>query len=100
MSRPSSIKSSVKFVSYSGKYPNLCAGVLVLEAKGVKYVFDSYCLSSGGDCGFSNDYQDCNISQREWTIENWPDDFPEELELEAVKVVNDNVLWGCCGGCL
>lgn len=29
----------VKFVSYSGKYPNFCRGVLVLKIDGIEYCF-------------------------------------------------------------
>ena len=100
MSRPSSTKQRVEFVSYSGKYPNLCAGVLVLRVNGVEYTFPSRALDSGGSCGFSNNYRDSHINKGEWGIQEWPDNFPEELEREAIDVVNDNVDLGCCGGCL
>ena len=29
----------VKFISYTGEYPNLCKGVLTLEIDGVEYTF-------------------------------------------------------------
>lgn len=29
----------VKFVSYTGKWPNLCSGVLTLEIDGIEYHF-------------------------------------------------------------
>ena len=48
MSRPSSKKVRVEFVSYSGEYPNLCDGVLVLKANGVEYTFESSSLCSNG----------------------------------------------------
>ena len=100
MSRPSSKKERVKFISYDGKYPNLCAGVLVLEVDGIKYEFEKHCMSSGGSCGFTNHYQDSYCHTGEWSIKRWPDNFPEALAREAVDVVNDNVRLGCCGGCL
>ena len=33
---------NVKFVSYTGEYPNLCSGTLTLEIKGKKYRFGDY----------------------------------------------------------
>ena len=32
-------KSRVKFISYTGEYPNLCSGVLTLEIDGKEYKF-------------------------------------------------------------
>lgn len=29
----------IKFVEYTGKYPNLCSGILVLDVDGKEYVF-------------------------------------------------------------
>lgn len=41
----------VKFVSYDGKYPNLCSGTLVLEVDGEKREIP-YALCSGGSAYF------------------------------------------------
>lgn len=90
----------VKFISYDGSYPNLCAGVLVLEANGKIFKFAPHSLGSGGSAYFTNDYQDSHICEGDWDVSMWPDNFPEDLKLEAVIVINDNVDHGCCGGCL
>ena len=37
--KKSSNTSRVKFISYTGEYPNLCSGVLTLEIDGVQYKF-------------------------------------------------------------
>ncbi|MBR4625475.1 MAG: hypothetical protein IKO56_08075 [Alphaproteobacteria bacterium] len=117
----------VKFVSYTGKYPNLCSGVLTLEIDGKQYKFghnfmnnhyddvkkkwvqtdedennpnfDSF-WHSGGSCYFTKDYQDI-VETNEWNInvEELPEKF-KELAEEIDIVFNDNVPWGCCGGCL
>jgi hypothetical protein len=92
-------KCRVEFVSYTGRYPNLCAGVLTLRVDGKEIVFPSHSLSSGGSTYFTNDYADSHIEEGEWSVE-FPDDFPDELMAEATQVVNDNVRLGCCGGCL
>ena len=91
--------SRVEFVSYSGRYPNLCAGILILNIDGKEIVFPSNSLHSGGSAYFTNNYDDSHIDKGEWTID-FPDDFPDELMREATQVVNDNVDFGCCGRCL
>lgn len=84
------------FVSYNGKYPNLCRGDLVLAIDGKPIRFPSYCLNStGGICGNLDDTYD-----GPWEITDYPDDFPEELKAAAVELVNDNIPRGCCGGCI
>ena len=49
VNKKNSNTSRVKFISYTGEYPNLCSGVLTLEID---------------------------------------------------EVFNENVEWGCCGGCI
>ena len=101
----------VKFVSYTGSYPNLCRGVLTLEIDGTEYKFghdyrnynwfnednyDSFWSSSGG---LMPNYE--GAYQEEWRID--VDDIPEQFQKYAVEideVFNDNVPWGCCGGCI
>lgn len=105
----------VKFISYSGQYPNLCRGVLILEINGIKCRFgidysdpnwrehknfDSF-WSSGGECGFYNDYSESYINYGEWQINynELPDEYKKYAE-EIDRVFNENVPFGCCGGCL
>lgn len=90
----------ITFVSYDGKYPNLCSGTLILAIDGIPIEFPDYCLSSGGGVSFDADWQE-DISIGEWTIREWPPNFPEELKREALEVVNNNIEHGCCcGGCV
>lgn len=98
----------VKFVSYTGKYPNLCSGILTLEIDGKEYKFGGYnnnCLpafwSSGGSCGFTNGYENSYINTGEWNVDVAY--LPKELKEyanEIDEVFNNNVNYGCCGGCL
>lgn len=94
--------SHVKFVSYTGSYPALCIGVLTLEIDGEEYIFgstesdfDSF-WSSGG--GITDNYE---TFTGEWRID--VDILPEQFRKYATEideVFNDNVDWGCCGGCI
>lgn len=106
----------VEFVSYTGKYPNLCSGVLTLRIDGEEvrfghdyYVFESWKTdgnyeefwATGGACGFYNGWEDSYVDHGEWQMveNNLPAKYKKYSE-ELINVFNDNVHWGCCGGCL
>jgi hypothetical protein len=91
--------NKVEFVSYNGGYPNLCTGDLALKVGDKTFTFPFTCLRSGGSVSFTEDWDEC-VEQGPWSITEWPDGFPEELRREAEDVVNENIMWGCCGGCV
>lgn len=93
----------VKFVAYTGVWPNLCFGTLTLEIDGKEVVFGYGSMaqyrpfwSSGG--GMAPDY---DIYSGEWIIdaERIPDKYRQYAE-EINSVFNNNVPQGCCGGCI
>lgn len=98
----------VEFVSYDGKYPCLCFGKLVvnIDGKEVSFGYSSGCdytkfWYSGGNCGFNHDYSESYVNSGPWIVDE--DDLPEEYKSyakELMYVLNDNVEFGCCGGCL
>ena len=88
----------LEFVSYDGAYPNLCSGQLVMAIDGARVDFPSHCLSSGGSVSFDKDWSE-NVTDGPWSISQYPEGFPEELKAAAVDLVNENVPYGCCGGC-
>lgn len=102
----------VQFVSYSGKYPTLCSGVLVLEIDGQEFSF-GYSHNApdgsapdfppfwrtGGGCGFCGNVP--NTWEGEWEIDG--DWLPEQFHSFADEIdreFNENVDYGCCGGCI
>ena len=87
-------------IKYDGEYPCLCMGHLEVWVDDNYYDFGSCCLSSGGCCGFSEDYVDSYVEEGDWTIDKFPKDFPMELEEELTEIVNNEIPHGCCGGCL
>lgn len=89
----------LSFVSYDGKYPNLCAGTLIMAIDGIEIEFPQYCLSSGGSVSFDDEWNE-HVTVGEWSISSFPKDFPENLKSEAESIVNDNIEFGCCGGCI
>ena len=100
----------IKFVSYTGKYPCLCSGILTLNidgkdttfgySYGVKTDYDRF-WDSGGSCGFTGDYSDTVVIPGPWEIrEECLPDFLKEHADELIDIFNENVEYGCCGGCL
>jgi hypothetical protein len=89
----------VQFVDYTGGFPNLCRGVLTLLADGKEFVFPAGSLHSGGSVWFDDDWNE-HVTDGDWEVTEWPPGFPEELYEEATDVINDNVPYGCCGGCV
>ena len=95
----------VKFISYMGRFPNMCRGVLTLEIDGKRYTFGcpfgephpdfGMFWTSGGDVS-DND----NVQTGEWIINMvlLPMEFHEYAD-EIDRVFNENVEYGCCGGC-
>ena len=89
----------LEFVSYDGRFPCACAGNLVMSIDGENVHFPELCLLSGGNVWFDEDWND-HIETGEWSIDEFPDGFPDELKQKAVELVNLNVEHGCCGGCV
>lgn len=85
----------VKFISYSGKYPTLCSGILTVEIEGKIISIDS-CLS-GGNVTWDEQWN-FYIEQGPWTV-NVPERY-EEYKKEIEECMNSNVRFGCCGGCI
>lgn len=86
----------VRFVSYDGEYPGLCFGILKIEVDGKIWELEN-ALVSNGACGFTADGEDY-LTRAPWSV-----DLPVQLkpyEKEITDVVNENVAWGCCGGCI
>lgn len=86
----------VKFISYDGKYPCLCYGVLTVEIDGKRYDLDNILISGG-----LADWQADLVLKGPWEIKK--DELPDEIKKyarEILKRVNANVPFGCCGGCI
>lgn len=90
------MRHDIKII-YDGKYPCLCMGHLIVIVDGVEYDFGSSCLLSGGCINF--DDGEFDIEEGDWDVE-YPKDFPDELKEEVLDSINENIPWGCCGGCI
>ena len=93
-------RSNIEFVSYDGAWPNLCSGTLTIKVDGKTYAFNHAMMSGGHICGGPSTDWDMWAESGPWSL-----DLEEHPELEPYKeeitqVVNDNVPYGCCGGCI
>ena len=106
VNRSNEVNSNVEFISYSGKYPCLCMGVLTLKIDGEEVKFGNKYSNkdvdyatfwhSGG--GIDNNYY---AYSGEWEID--VEELPEQYRKYATEignVFNENVEYGCCGGCI
>ena len=101
-------KPHVKFISYTGKYPTLCSGILKLEIDGKEVQFGyEYREHSGKlyppfwESGGSTDWHSGRVTSGEWEIDvrELPDEYKQYAD-EIDYAFNKNVPHGCCGGCL
>lgn len=91
--------SRLKFISYNGRYPNLCSGTLVISLDDIEYSM-RYCMCSGGSVWF-DDEGDEHVDSGEWKIIEG--ELPEPLKpfvKDIEQLVNEHVEHGCCGGCI
>ena len=89
-------------IKYNGAWPNLCSGTLKVELEDGKSFEAGYILCSGGDCGFNDDYSESFVNNAPWSIEEekLADWVPKDRLEELVEFINEEVPFGCCGGCL
>ena len=90
----------VEFVSYDGKWPCLCYGTLIIKVNEKTYSFTEAMISGGRICGGPHTGWDMWAEQDPWelSLEEHPE--LEQYKEEITRVVNENVPYGCCGGCI
>jgi len=93
-------------IKYDGSYPNLCSGNLFVTITGSdikrankEWDFGAHNISSGGGVWFDDEWSE-HIDDGEWSIDKYPENFPEELKNDVLEAVNSEIEHGCCGGCV
>lgn len=119
------MKHTIEFVSYDGTFPCLCMGTLKVKIDGKKVIFSDsaeYCECDGDELIYKencypqfwetggavkcNDYWDMWTVKGDWKVfltEAERKCFtPELIDMldDLIKVFNENVPQGCCGGCI
>lgn len=93
-------KIDIEFMEYTGKRGSLCEGDLIIKVNGKKYFFETPLVCSKELNTEVSNIIECSWS---WRDVNLLEIFYPELQgyfMEILKVVNDNVPHGHCGGCL
>jgi hypothetical protein len=111
--------NKIEFVSYNGKYPNFCSGKLVVKIDDKEVSFGRttklaglkdeeladypkfWC--SGGGISFTESWYEPFRPHYDWEMFGSEKDYPPEiwkLLPDILKVMNENVDGGCCGGCV
>jgi hypothetical protein len=89
--------SNIK-IKYDGRYPTLCFGHLEVWIDDTYYDFGYNSLISGGDVLYDNgEYWE---TTGPWSISQYPENFPANKVSKLLQVINDELPWGCCGGCI
>lgn len=109
---------NIKFINYTGRYPNLCSGQLTLEIDGAIYKFGGSFINADPRPDFpsfwtSGGYAGCNghgdelIESGPW-IMGYNKEAIKKIDLnfypnateQFLEIMNQNVTNGCCGGCI
>lgn len=93
-------EGKVEYVSYDGKYPCLCSGTLLIKVDGKSYTLKHAMISGGYIMGGPDTDWDMWAEQGEWDIDLEECPELEPYKEEIIRVVNENVQYGCCGGCI
>jgi len=114
----------IKFISYTGKYPNLCSGVLTVEIDGKEYKFGHEIADYDIEkrCYINDNFEQfwvtggCIKRDKDWHM--WSEQKPWlisgywnksdakhpqwviDILPKLLEVFNENVPYGCCGGCI
>lgn len=90
----------IEFVDYTGSFPCLCYGNLTLRINGEERTLtddDGFHMWPGGSVSFDEDCLEI-VTTGPWSV-SLPNDL-EQYHEEIEALVNENVSYGCCGGCV
>lgn len=90
----------VEFISYDGKWPALCCGTLTIKVDGKTYSLKHSLISGGCIVGGPSTDWDMWAETGPWKIDLEEHPELEPYKEEIIRVVNENVKQGCCGGCI
>lgn len=92
--------ANLKFVSYSGEWPTLCSGTLKFRLDGKLYTMGgAFFLQSGGRASFDDNWEP-HVTKGPWSLPKTISEKLEPYRKEIETMINENVPWGCCGGCI
>ena len=86
-------------IRYDGRFPNLCSGHLCVTVDEVEWDFGTHVLTSGGGVWFDEYWED-HVDEGAWEVSQWPEGFPDNRKEAVEEAINEQIPWGCCGGCV
>jgi hypothetical protein len=86
-------------IEHDGKYPCLCMGHLKVWIDNQLWDFGKHSLISGGEINYDDEWN-FEIEKGKWDILEFPKEFPEHLKKIVIEKVNEEIPYGCCGGCI
>jgi hypothetical protein len=95
-------RDMIKFISYDGKYPNLCSGTLTIEIDGELKILHRV-LVSGGTTNWRAKYPEPDVISGPWMLDRWETErngLTQEQHDSLREIANKEIRNGCCGGCL
>lgn len=97
MKKPKNIEeyANIEFVGIHEEHWALCSSIIILKINDQEIEFDNI-LSSGGYVSWGDEDV---VEHGPWTINDLPE-YLEKYEEEITKIINKNISWGCCGGCI
>ena len=97
MNKPKDIDqyANIEFIGIREAPWALCGSNVILRINGQKIEFD-HILSSGDYVSWG---EEDVIEQGPWTVQCLPE-YLEKYKKEIAEVINNNISWGCCGGCI
>lgn len=95
-----SVTSGNIHLKYSYSSYALCCGNIEVQIIPLNKTYTSIFLCSGGGI-ICPEGEEWNLqpSSGPWDV-TFCDDFPEEYKDEVVTLINAEIPWGCCGGCI
>lgn len=88
----------IEFKGYTGRWPNLCRGKLVLRVDGENMLVNCRLISGGS--AYIGRRHEAKITQGPWDVEFGDNSFTPQEQAYIKYLVNANVRQGCCGGCI
>lgn len=93
----------IEFIDYIHAPYSLCHGTLVLSINGVEVSFDNL-LVSGGTWYFTEDWE-AVVTEGPWEINDFNEKFnayrfSKKEKEQLLNIINENIPYGCCGGCV
>ena len=85
----------IKIEKFEEKPWALCSSLVIMSVDGKQFRVR---LHTGGAVWFDEHWCE-HVEDGPWSLWDIPDEF-KHLKKELTDVINKEIIWGCCGGCV